>query len=129
MARYRAAHPDRIKSPAPEAQRAADKRYREANPAKMAAKWAKRRADELMATPPWFGELDELVMVEAADLAKKREAVTEFAWNVDHMIPLKAKEACGLHVSGNVQVIPAAMNFKKINKLVLTNPGEWIRHG
>jgi len=44
------------------------------------------------------------------------------------MIPLAARKACGLHVASNCQVIPAKLNVSKNNKLILTQPREWIQH-
>ena len=88
---------------------------------------AMRRSAMRDRLPPWFGELDSLVALEAADLAKRREAVTGFAWHVDHMVPLQARKACGLHCAANLQVIPAALNLRKLNRLVLTKPGAWIK--
>lgn len=87
---------------------------------------AKRRASKLQAIPHWRTELDDLVELEANDLAKRREKATGFRWHVDHMIPLRAKLACGLHVGANLQVIPAWVNLAKKNRLVLTVPGDWI---
>lgn len=94
-----------------------------------AAGQAKRRARKLNATPPWYGELDEFVMREAADLCRLRELATGFAWQVDHMVPLQAKLACGLHCAANVQVIPAALNTAKLNRLIMTEPLEWLSRG
>lgn len=88
----------------------------------------KRRARKLSAVPPWFGELDDLVALEAADLCQRRELATGAPWHIDHMIPLQAREACGLHCAANLQVIPAAMNLAKGNRMRLTQPGEWIAH-
>lgn len=87
-----------------------------------------RRARKLNATPAWDAGLTDFVMREAADLARRREAATGCAWHVDHMIPLQAREACGLHTWANLQVIPASMNIGKRNRMRLTNPGEWIAH-
>lgn len=50
---------------------------------------------------------------EAAALCRDREAATGFAWHVDHMIPLQAKEACGLHCATNLQVIPAMRSRRR----------------
>jgi len=86
----------------------------------------KRRSDKLNATPSWFNELDEFVIKEAFDLCKKREISTGIKWHVDHMIPLNAKEACGLHCRDNIQVIPQRLNNIKINKMLFTNTFEWI---
>ena len=87
-----------------------------------------RRARKSQAVPPWFGELDDLVMVEASDLARVREVSTGIPWEVDHMVPMAARIASGLHCAANIQVIPNAVNRSKRNRLVLTHPGEWIRH-
>jgi len=76
--------------------------------------------------PCWFGELDCFVWQEAMSLSVARSLATGFAWQADHMIPVKAKEASGLHVWNNCQVIPRRMNRSKSNKMVITQPGEWI---
>lgn len=98
------------------------------NPDRRRAHHAKRRAGKRASIPAWYGELDDLVMTEAAHLCQLRQDVTGFAWHVDHMVPLLARTACGLHCAANLQVIPAAMNMAKSNKLRLTEPGEWLRH-
>ncbi len=70
------------------------------------AKNAKRRALKLRATPAW------------ADL----EAIKQFyancpeGYHVDHIIPLKGKNVCGLHVLNNLQYLPAKENLQKSNK-------------
>lgn len=58
-------------------------------------------------------ELTALCMKEASLLASARERVTGAKWTIDHIVPLAHKEACGLHVAANIQVVPAAWNFKK----------------
>lgn len=85
----------------------------------------KRNAAKLNATPGWYGELDEFVTREAADLCRLRELATGVAWQVDHMVPLQAREACGLHCAANLQVIPARMNISKKNRMIFTEPFEW----
>lgn len=107
--------------------RAKEKAARDAKPHVHIAYNQKRRAARLNATPSWYGELDDLVMVEAADLCKLRERATGFAWHVDHMVPLMARTACGLHCAANLQVIPAALNMQKKNKLHLTEPHQWLK--
>lgn len=88
---------------------------------------ARRRSAKRQAIPSWFSEFDELVFHEAYILALQRQAETGIAWHVDHMIPLRARKCCGLHCADNIQVIPAAMNLEKQNKMQLTKPLEWLK--
>jgi hypothetical protein len=89
---------------------------------------SRRRARKRNAMPDWFGELDELVWREAADLVIRRRRATGIAWDADHMIPIAGRKACGLHVWNNCQVIPEKLNLFKNNKMFLTEPREWIQH-
>lgn len=60
-------------------------------------------------------------------MARQRQAATGIDWHADHMIPLSAKKAQGLHTWNNCQVIPQKLNNWKHNKLVLTEPLEWLK--
>ena len=75
---------------------------------------AKRRSSKLNASCNW-GELNELIITEAYDLAVIRESFTGIKWEVDHVIPLINSKVCGLHVGINLQVIPAIQNRIKSN--------------
>lgn len=98
------------------------------HPEKATAKVALRRSRKQLAVPPWFDELDQFVWQEAAHLARLRRDATGIEWAADHMIPLAAKNACGLHVATNCQVIPSYLNLHKHNKLIMTEPFDWISH-
>ena len=114
---------------APDKQKEADRRWRANNPQKAAKKDSKRRAAKLERIPCWFSEFDDFVIQEAHELTVLREIDTGMAWHVDHMLPMRGNKVSGLHVAYNIQVIPAAMNVRKVNKMILTNPLEWLING
>lgn len=97
------------------------------NPHKNTFHEQKRNALKLNAIPIWFNELDEFVLSEAYLLTKIRERITNIKWHVDHMIPLQSKTASGLHCANNIQVIPQKLNSFKLNRMIFTNPFEWIK--
>lgn len=111
----------------PELAREQRLRWLKENPGKVMARASKRRAAKRQAIPAWFSEWDGFAIEEAYDLAAQRSEETGIDWHVDHMIPLRARKACGLHCAGNIQVIPAAMNLSKSNKMLLTEPLAWLR--
>lgn len=102
--------------------------YVQANKGKYRERRQRRRAAELNSIPSWFGELDDFVITEASALAEQRKAETGINWHVDHMIPLQAKNACGLHCAENIQVIPEVINLHKLNRLMFTEPGSWVNY-
>jgi len=67
------------------------------------------------ATPSWadFGEIRKVY-----ESAKKLTAETGTKHHVDHIVPLRGKLVCGLHVHWNLRAIPWIDNLKKKNKLV-----------
>ena len=95
------------------AARAARARYAANNPAKMAAQWAAREARKLQATPVWSdrGACDALY-----DLARLATELTGIKHSVDHIVPLRGKTVCGLHVQWNLRVVSQGENSTKGNR-------------
>lgn len=94
------------------AERERSRRYYEANKSARYAATARRKARKLQATPAWA---NEFFIQEAYALAKLREKVCGGKWHVDHIVPLRSKLVCGLHVEHNLRVIPAVENLRKQN--------------
>ena len=82
---------------------------------KFAAKTQKRRAAKLNATPPWLNEDHKFMLEEIYELRDLRTQATGVVHHVDHIVPLRGAEVCGLHVPWNLQVIPASANIRKGN--------------
>lgn len=86
--------------------------------------WQRRKQQLAKGAVENFGEFDRFVLQEAKAACKRRTSMTGYKWSIDHMIPL---ERGGHHAWYNLQVIPAWMNSWKRDRLVLTEPGEWIQ--
>jgi hypothetical protein len=88
--------------------REANRLYRLNNPHIKNTANAIRRATKLNATPKF------------ANLKKIKEIYKNCpkGFHVDHIIPLKNKLVCGLHVEWNLQYLPAKENLSKSNKLI-----------
>jgi hypothetical protein len=119
MAEFRAGNREYFK--------AYNRKYQKENPGVFKEKGHRRRYARIRATPTWYGEFDAFVMLEAADLCILRRDKTGFEWHIDHMVPLRAKAASGLHCAANIQVIPASINIVKQNKMIFTEVGEWLK--
>lgn len=83
------------------------------NPGKRNRIIAARRAWVKRATPAWLTDEDRqritAIYLEAASFGPG-------VMHVDHRVPLRGKLVCGLHVPGNLQIIPALTNIRKGNR-------------
>lgn len=87
--------------------------YRLRNLHKMAKKTSDRRAAELKAIPKWA---DHDAMRALYALAARKSRRSGMDHHVDHIVPLRSKLVCGLHVHTNLQVLSGAENCRKNNK-------------
>jgi hypothetical protein len=135
----------RKEKPKTEAAKAAGKRYYEKNRLVVIARAAARPAEEKRrnrsdykdrnvdvvradtsvrkrrhreATPKWLTPAERLQMRELYVQARKMTELTRERYVVDHIVPLRGEEVCGLHVPWNLRVITQEENLKKSNKPV-----------
>lgn len=78
----------------------------------------KRIAKKLQATPKWL-TTDQHKEIEAFYIESQTKKT---AHHVDHIVPLRGKTVCGLHVPWNLRVIPALVNLQKSNT---SWPDDW----
>ncbi len=95
---------------------ASSERYRARNKEYYAYKAAERRASKLNATPGWLAEHHRQEIRDMYWLAKDLGRVSEGAYEVDHIVPLRGEGVCGLHVPWNLQILPQDLNRRKSNK-------------
>jgi len=76
---------------------------------------ARRRSYKLKATPDWLTQEHLEEIKNFYWLAQDLKSVTGETYHVDHIVPLKGKSVCGLHVPWNLQILPADINLSKGN--------------
>ena len=96
------------------------KLWKQNNKSKVNTSCSKRRAALNNAVPKWLTENDFWMIEQAYELAQERSKIFKFDWHVDHVIPLKGSNVCGLHTPYNLQVIPAKDNLRKRNFFITT---------
>jgi len=84
---------------------AAAKRYRQRNRGKVNARTSQYRANIRLATLPGYDRWIDAIYETAADLGLQ----------VDHVMPIRGKNFCGLHVPWNMQLLSKSRNSAKRN--------------
>jgi hypothetical protein len=81
-----------------------------------------RRRKHRDATPPWLTRKQKSEIRQLYQIAITMTQTTGEQYVVDHIVPLRGEEVCGLHVPWNLRVITQEENLKKSNKHVDTPP-------
>ena len=101
-----------------EEKRRLQKQYKDQNIDATRADTSVRRRRHREATPAWLTPDERLAMRQLYIQARKLTEITKTRYVVDHIVPLRSHEVCGLHVPWNLRVITQEENLKKSNKLV-----------
>jgi len=76
-----------------------------------------RRRKHREATPPWLTRKQKSEIRQLYQIAITMTKTTGEQYVVDHIVPLRNNEVCGLHVPWNLQVIKRSANRAKRNHL------------
>lgn len=90
--------------------------WQKRNTASVNANTRKYQAAKLQRTPLWLSSEQIKQLEDFYVMAKDLETVFPWKQHVDHIIPLKGKDVCGLHVPWNLQILSAKDNMKKGNR-------------
>ena len=83
------------------------------NKAKRCMYTAMRRSIKLKATPKWLTDEEKEQIKEIYEESARLTKETGIQHNVDHIVPLRGKYVCGLHVPWNLQILTALENMRK----------------
>ena len=98
---------------APTVERARTNQWRANNPDKRRAQFARYKAQRMQATPAWADSEKIKAFYTTADAL----GMLTGEWHhVDHIVPLRSRRVCGLHVEANLRVITATENQSKGNR-------------
>ena len=89
--------------------------YNKRNPEYKRFYAAQRKAHVKRATPSWLTDAQKAHIKRTYKLAQIIKCETGLDYHVDHIIPLRGENVCGLHVPENLRVLRADLNLLKSN--------------
>jgi hypothetical protein len=104
---WRHANPEKIKKQ--------QREYYRKRPELLKAKAVKYKQMLKQATPKWLTKEQWSEILKTYAIARELSWLSESRLVVDHIIPLRGENICGLHVPENLQIIPESLNVRKGN--------------
>lgn len=92
--------------------------WKEKNTLQIRADTKARRRRHRDATPKWLTRNQKTEIRRIYEIAIMMTKTTGEQYVVDHIIPLRSPEVCGLHVPWNLRVVTQEENLKKSNKIL-----------
>jgi 5-methylcytosine-specific restriction endonuclease McrA len=92
--------------------------WKENNVLQVRADTKARRRKHRDATPPWLTRKQKTEIRQLYQITITMTKTTGEQYVVDHIVPLRSPDVCGLHVPWNLRVITREENLKKSNKLL-----------
>lgn len=108
-AEYRVKNPDKVKE--------ACRKSKAKNRAYHTYLESQRLEKIRQATPPWISKEQKEWIVDIYKCAKDIKECYETPTAVDHIIPIKGKNVCGLNVPWNMRVVTQSYNSQKSNNM------------
>jgi hypothetical protein len=90
-------------------------KYRAKNREKVTFWAVKAQIKRRKRVPAWLTKNDLLGMRAMYAMSRYLTEITQITWEVDHIVPLQGKNVSGLHVPGNLQIVPKSVNRSKRN--------------
>ena len=103
-----------------EIKREYQKAWKERNTTWVRADTKARRRKHREATPKWLTKKEKAEIRQLYQIAIIMSKTTGEQYVVDHIVPLRGNDVCGLHVPWNLRVITQEENLKKSNKFLDT---------
>jgi hypothetical protein len=104
-----------------------NKKWRDSHTGEILARNAEYKAAKIKATPKWLTKEHRKEIIEYYNLAKDLAWLSEEPLHVDHIVPLRGENVCGLHVPWNLQILPESINCSKKN--FMSSSSREIFHG
>lgn len=91
---------------------------RQTHKAKRRADWTHYSTRKINACPEWLTDKQRQKIEDLYKFAKFLEELScnSIQYHVDHIVPLRGKDVCGLHVPWNLQILNARDNLIKGNR-------------
>jgi hypothetical protein len=104
------------------------RKWRKENPAAVRASRMARYASQTNGTPAWLTRAQKQQILQFYKRAAQMTRDLGMKYEVDHIVPIRGRIVCGLHVPWNLQILTRSENAKKHNKFVDETPDSAPRH-